>query len=515
MDADRAIRWPGVKLGLASEYLPFALILLWTCAVRLPFYGNVGDDEFFFAVIAQKWLAGGLPYVAAYDVKPPGLFAIYALAQTLFGESLATIKGMEILFTAAGGYALFRLARTFGTPAIAPWIAVFYPIYSLALSGVTAVNLILQLPFLILGFHSLLAANKDASRSGPFRKAFLSGLFLGIAGMLRQAIVFEVIAALALLLWSRPFAAIWRRAGLFALGATIPASGFAIYFAAQGHLHDAVNAVVFSALARSQGEILAAHGQAGALHMTAWDVFGGLFAMMPPVLVLAIASLLAWTRRAALQQRVPKSFLVVATVWLVAAAADVLSAHAMFPYYLLAALPPLLLLSTAFAAHGTASGPPGTNRFQILLAVAMVACPLILDHRGLFSSGLNGPEDKLAADRAITKLQALHPHPDDHVLVLNRGLQIYVGLHLTPPTAYFHPKHLLCEFPTASGNPLAEALAARPRFVVVADPSIYRLCEQPARLRMVEKTLKAQYRLAAQAQGSWDSFSIYQLTRTD
>src|ERR1700761_1864990 len=108
--------------------LPFGLILLWTCAVRLPFYSNIGDDEFFFAVIAQRWLEGGLPYVAAYDVKPPGLFAIYALAQALFGESLATIKGLEILFTALGGFALYRLARRHNGPAL--WCGILYPVYS-------------------------------------------------------------------------------------------------------------------------------------------------------------------------------------------------------------------------------------------------------------------------------------------------------------------------------------------------------------------------------------------------
>src|SRR5215475_12070257 len=98
--------------------LPFVLILAWACAVRLPYYGNVNDDEFFFSVIAQRWLEGGLPYVASYDVKPPGLFALYASAQALFGQSLATIKGLEILFTALGGFALYRLARKHGGPAL-------------------------------------------------------------------------------------------------------------------------------------------------------------------------------------------------------------------------------------------------------------------------------------------------------------------------------------------------------------------------------------------------------------
>src|SRR6185437_1215342 len=193
---------PAAVRRYALALLPFALILLWTCAVRLPFYGNVGDDEFFFAVIAQKWLAGGLPYVATFDVKPPGLFALYAVAQSLFGESLATIKGLEILFTALGGYALYRLARDFGSRPMALWIGVLYPLYSLALSGVTAVNLIVQLPFFIVAFGAMLhAARQDRPAASGVSAALLAGLSIGMAGMIRQAAVFEAIAVFGLLVW--------------------------------------------------------------------------------------------------------------------------------------------------------------------------------------------------------------------------------------------------------------------------------------------------------------------------
>jgi hypothetical protein len=293
-------------------------------------------------------------------------------------------------------------------------------------------------------------------------------------------------------------------------GALLPALCFAAYFALQGHLHDAFQAVVVAAVARSQGEVIATHGQIGPLHLTAWDVVGGLFAMAPPVLVLCGSSLLVWARRAALKEKIPGPLLVTASVWLAAAAADVLAARTMFPYYLLAAVPPLLLLSSAFAAHGFSGTPSQTRRAKIILAALMVTCPLVMDRVDLFSSGPNGSEDRLGAEQTAAKLKALHLKPDDHVLVLNRGLLIYVAAHASPPTPYFHPKHLLCAFSTPSADPLGEALAARPRFVIVANTRIYRLCEQPARFRMTEDVLKSHYRLAAKARGTWDEFSIYQ-----
>lgn len=38
----------------------------------------IHDDEAFYAVVAQRWLHGELPYVASYDVKAPGVFAVLA-----------------------------------------------------------------------------------------------------------------------------------------------------------------------------------------------------------------------------------------------------------------------------------------------------------------------------------------------------------------------------------------------------------------------------------------------------
>jgi hypothetical protein len=150
-----------------------ALILLWTCMVRLPFLHIVNDDEAFFSVMGTRWLQGDLPYVDSYDVKPPLLFALFAIAQAIFGLSLATIKGLEIVFTAGGALLLYKLVQRHGSERVARWCAFLFPVYSLTLTGACEPNSVLQLPFIIMAFYALLNAQADAK---PARRLLAADL---------------------------------------------------------------------------------------------------------------------------------------------------------------------------------------------------------------------------------------------------------------------------------------------------------------------------------------------------
>ena len=250
---------PAPWLGqIADAALPVALILLWTCALRLPFYEQTDKDEFFFSVIAAEWLKGGLPYVATFDIKPPGLFFIYAVAQSLFGASQAMIKGMEIVAVTLGAYVLYRLMLANGTRRAAIWIAVLYPVYTLTLAGTVVVAMILQLPFIILSFAAMLVAIR-AGVAPPerLRQAFFAGLAIGAAGTIKQTAIFEAAAVFALLCIYGDRRRLLAMAGLFVLGAALPAAAFSLYFFAAGHFHEMFEAVVVSAAQRTNADVLA------------------------------------------------------------------------------------------------------------------------------------------------------------------------------------------------------------------------------------------------------------------
>lgn len=97
--------------AMRQSILAAGLIVLWTAAIRLPFAGNVGEDEVFYALVAQRWLAGLLPYVSSFDVKPPGLFAVFAGVQAVFGTSVGVLKGLEVGCVAVSAFGLFLLGR--------------------------------------------------------------------------------------------------------------------------------------------------------------------------------------------------------------------------------------------------------------------------------------------------------------------------------------------------------------------------------------------------------------------
>ena len=82
-----------------------------------------GRDQSIYALVARETLAGGMPYRDAFDFKPPGIFAVYAVSRALFGASPLGIRVLEVGAMIATTVLLLRLARReLGMP-LAGWIA--------------------------------------------------------------------------------------------------------------------------------------------------------------------------------------------------------------------------------------------------------------------------------------------------------------------------------------------------------------------------------------------------------
>ncbi|MET0592315.1 MAG: glycosyltransferase family 39 protein, partial [Polyangiaceae bacterium] len=74
-----------------------------------------GRDQGIYAMVAESIRQGGMPYRDAWDFKPPGIFAVFALARALFGASETGIRLLEImgLGSVVVAFAIFA-ARFFG-----------------------------------------------------------------------------------------------------------------------------------------------------------------------------------------------------------------------------------------------------------------------------------------------------------------------------------------------------------------------------------------------------------------
>ncbi len=348
-------------------FMPFALILLWTAAVRLPFFGIANGDEFFFSTVADEWLRGGLPYVDAFDIKPPGVFFIYAVAQAIFGASYATIKGIEIIAVAFGAWSLFVMLRPFGSGRLALWAAALFPVYSLAFDGTTAVNMLLQLPLVVAGFAAVVVAtNAGASARKRLLVAFLAGLAIGGAGMIKQTAVFEAAAAFGLLWAYAPRGMRLKMLALFVAGAALPAAAFAAYFLAKGHFAEMYDAVIVMAMRRLSDDIVNGYGADLAYYLTPLGAAQNALLRSLPVIFLWGGAAFALLRLKLVRRFLPSRILVIAGVWLAVAFVDVVYGRLLSDYYLLAIVPPLLILAGAFVCYGDLAPIPAASRLRRL-----------------------------------------------------------------------------------------------------------------------------------------------------
>ena len=440
----------------------------------------------------------------------PGIFLIYAVAQAIFGASYATLKGMEIVAVASGASLLYVMLRPFGSGRLAIWAAALYPIYTLAYDGTTAVNMLLQLPFVIAAFAAVVAATRD---DAPLRQrligAFLAGLAISFAGMIKQTAVFEATAAFTMLGVYGVRGARLRMLALFVVGGALPALVFSTYFIALGHFRDMFNAVVVLALHRLDPAVIASYGPKFARYLTLPGALENAFLRSSVLLFLWGGAIFTLLRLELIKPAVPTRLLVIATTWLAFSFASVVFGRLLCDYYLLSIVPPLLILAGAFFCHGLRIASR-QRKNAVLLSIVLGAAMLVLaQHREFFTQD-PWKVDRLMTARAVDAFHRLGLKPDDRLLVLNRGLDLFTATGALPPSPYFHTTHLLSAFQTTSPDPLGMTLAANPRFIVLADPNIRRITELPARLKRAQDYLAAHYRAVAVIHGAWDSLTIYE-----
>jgi Dolichyl-phosphate-mannose-protein mannosyltransferase len=90
-------------------------LTLFACSQILMF--PFGRDQGVYAVIADRMLAGGMPYRDAWDIHPPGVFFAYALAEWLFGHRMVALRALEV----AGLLSLYFPFRTIGRSLYGSW----------------------------------------------------------------------------------------------------------------------------------------------------------------------------------------------------------------------------------------------------------------------------------------------------------------------------------------------------------------------------------------------------------
>ena len=463
-----------------------ALALLTALASRAPFalIDRPFADEAGYALFARYWLEGLVPYRDVWDVKPPGLFALYALAQAPGSEPLAAIWILPTLAVCALALAFCAIGREwFGDVRVGALASVLFCLYSLVGDGLKGPAVLLAAPFIAWG---LLLARRTGMAA-----AALGGVSLGCGVCILQSSAFEAAFGFLLVAFSAQasLAGRLRRAGALALGGFAPAAAFALLFHWQGALRDLWEGAVMVALLRSTD-----HG------VGFWDgLIHNFRGATKPYLPVYAAAMLMVAERAWIKDARQRAGARVLLGWFAVAFAGVLVQRAAHSAYMLALLAPLCLAASLYALLMFKRLRAGLPRLAAFAAGALaLAFPLwwTLDQThwdqraSIARAAAQVVTERAAQPGEGAGLYAVDYEPALHLLTGQRPLSRFV-----------FAMHLHCDFLLPDGAKAAEEIGAifgrAPRFVALHDRQDSISCIRPTVRTLIQDVLDAHYDLVS------------------
>ena len=335
----------------AVRFMPLLAILLLAAALRLPafFQPPWYMDEGIFAFVGNGWRSGGALYTDVWDNKPPGIFAVYALAWSSGLEMLA-VRLLDLAAMLGTIVLVYAIARRF-TGDVAGFVAASLTAVLLGLptiEGYIANTESFLILFTTAGMYLLLHAYDARPRATVFVAA---GLALGAACMFKQVGAFDVAAAAAFLAIAYRRDAVRPLVMLGAGVAVLPLTAL-VLFGVFGSVDDLVFSTVTS---------LAGYREDST--DTGPERF--LVALIPLAIALPYA---AWRRP--WQAHAPDVLFV---LWLAFTALAVTASGRAYPHYLLQMVPPVALVAATLVSSHRPRLPRAIAALGQLTAVVVLA----------------------------------------------------------------------------------------------------------------------------------------------
>jgi hypothetical protein len=321
-------------------------------------------DEGEYAYAGQLLLQGVPPYAEVYSMKLPGIYAVYALALALFGQ---TARGIHLGLLAVNAITIvlvFQLGRRLFDAMTGVVAAALFAVLAL---GVSIHGVIANAePFVLVFAISGLLLTVRAVDEGSDRKLVAAGLLLGCAVLMKQhgaAFVGMGISWVAIMTPQRQRAA---RVGALLGAALVPYLIVCAVLAISGGFTRFWFWTVRYALLYGGGL------RAGEALSTLWARFAPIVGAAPGLWLLACVGLLAIRRVDASRGR--RSFVLLLVAF---SALAVLPGFHFRPHYFILTLPACALLVALVARFlGQKLGPFGripAIRFGIPLALVLLS----------------------------------------------------------------------------------------------------------------------------------------------
>lgn len=198
-------------------------------------------DEGEYAYMGQLLLQGILPYTEAYNMKFPGIYFVYAVILSIFGQTPTGIHFALLFVNIASAILLFLLGRFLFNTIAGTVAGVSFLLMTLSPSvqglWANAEHFVL-LPAICGILIMLIAVDKDNKKL-----LFLSGFLLGIAFLVKQHGIFFGLASLVYICRRHfkkegiSFNRLLFKAGLFIAGVIIPLCIIALLFLMAGNFN--------------------------------------------------------------------------------------------------------------------------------------------------------------------------------------------------------------------------------------------------------------------------------------
>lgn len=202
----------------------------------------MGRDQGMYANIARTILAGGVPFVDMWDIKPPPIYYLYALALTLFGTTTAAIRALDLLMIPVGMVAIYGVGRRLGRTQdgdYGHWLglwsvlmmgAFYFNEQFASLSQNDSLIGVLLIWAIFFTQSALLAVR--GSR-GEWVNALLVGALGGVILWFKHYNAFFLLAMVAQVIMTRRALPIKASSG-FVVGGLLTGGGLLVFFWAQG-----------------------------------------------------------------------------------------------------------------------------------------------------------------------------------------------------------------------------------------------------------------------------------------
>ena len=157
----------------------------------------IDHDESTYLVIANEWLKGFIPFKDYIDIKPVGIYGIYALATGVFGQSIIAIRLLTIAAISTSAFFLFKAGRAAGKSN-----------FTSLSSGLLYISLIsvdqwgwpgnTEIFFNLFTAAALFFLVKQKKSTAHY---FVIGFLMGIGFILKYHVAFDFLAFLLLIVW--------------------------------------------------------------------------------------------------------------------------------------------------------------------------------------------------------------------------------------------------------------------------------------------------------------------------